>query len=74
MAEKIKITGNVIEKHQATSRIRTVTIINSKVVAGGITNQKREFNIDLPQAYTLFEFISFKSILIKERTIDKVLV
>ena len=76
-AEKIKITGNVIEKNTKQAlEYATVTIINSKsakVVAGGITNPKGEFNIDIsPGTYTIkIEFISFKSILIKERTLDK---
>jgi outer membrane receptor protein involved in Fe transport len=77
MAEKIKITGNVIEKNtKQPLEYATVTVINSKsakTVAGGITNPKGEFNIDVsPGIYTIkIEFISFKSILIKERTLDK---
>jgi outer membrane receptor for ferrienterochelin and colicins len=77
IAEKIKITGNVIEKNtKQPLEYATVTIINSKsakTVAGGITNPKGEFNIDVsPGTYTIkIEFISFKSILIKERTLDK---
>jgi outer membrane receptor for ferrienterochelin and colicins len=77
MTEKIKITGTVIEKiSKQPLEYATVTIINSKnakIVAGGITNPKGEFNIDvLPGIYTIkIEFISFKSILIKERTLDK---
>jgi hypothetical protein len=52
MAEKIKITGNVIEKHQATSRIRDshyYKLKSAKVVAGGITNQKESLILIFPR-------------------------
>jgi outer membrane receptor protein involved in Fe transport len=72
-SEKIKITGNVIEKiSKQPLEYATVTFINStsaKTVAGGITNSKGEFAIDVsPGAYTIsIEFISFKSILLKKQ-------
>jgi outer membrane receptor protein involved in Fe transport len=77
MAEKIKITGSVIEKNTKQAlEYATVTFTNSKsekVVAGGITNPKGEFNIDVaPGIYTIkIEFISFKPFEIKGRTLDK---
>ncbi|NRT15523.1 outer membrane receptor protein involved in Fe transport [Flavobacterium sp. 28A] len=70
--EKIKITGTVIEKiSKQPLEYATVTFIsnkNQKVVAGGITNPKGEFNIDVtPGMYTIkIEFISFKSIELKQ--------
>ncbi|WP_367770848.1 TonB-dependent receptor [Flavobacterium sp. WC2421] len=69
---KIKITGTVIEKiSKQPLEYATVTFINSKnakVIAGGITNTKGEFNIDVfPGMYTIkIEFISFKSIELKQ--------
>ena len=73
MGEKIKITGTVIEKlSKQPLEYATVTFIsskNAKVVAGGITNPKGEFNIDVnPGIYTVkIEFISFKSIELKDK-------
>jgi hypothetical protein len=58
MAEKIKITGNVIEKNTKPLEYATVTVINSKAkktVAGGITNQKENLILMYPQ-----EFIPLK--------------
>tara|TARA_R110000868_G_scaffold57476_7_gene177452 strand:+ start:11183 stop:13663 length:2481 start_codon:yes stop_codon:yes gene_type:complete len=69
---KIKITGTVIEKiSKQPLEYATVTFIsskNAKVIAGGITNPKGEFNIDVfPGMYTIkIEFISFKSIELKQ--------
>ena len=77
ISTKIKITGNVIEKNtKQPLEYATVTFINSqsaKVVAGGITSPKGEFNIEVaPGTYTIkIEFISFKSIVIKDRKLDK---
>ncbi|MEZ7497763.1 outer membrane beta-barrel family protein [Flavobacterium sp. Arc3] len=75
MVERIKITGTVIEKlSKQPLEYATVTFINSKnakVVAGGITNPKGEFNIDVnPGMYTIkIEFISFKSIELKDKAL-----
>lgn len=77
MAEKIKITGNVIEKTtKQPLEYATVSFINSKtakVVAGGITNPKGEFNIDVtPGIYTIkIEFISFKSVEITQKNLKE---
>jgi outer membrane receptor protein involved in Fe transport len=71
--ERIKITGTVIEKTtKQPLEYATVTLINSKnpkMIAGGITSPKGEFNIDvIPGTYNIIiEFISFKSINLKER-------
>jgi outer membrane receptor for ferrienterochelin and colicins len=75
MGEKIKITGTVIEKlSKQPLEYATVTFIsskNAKVVAGGITSPKGEFNIDVnPGIYTVkIEFISFKSIELKDKVL-----
>ncbi|CAM3014840.1 TonB-dependent receptor domain-containing protein [Flavobacterium frigoris] len=75
MGEKIKITGTVIEKiSKQPLEYATVTFTSSKnvkVVAGGITNPKGEFNIDVnPGIYTVkIEFISFKSIELKDKAL-----
>ncbi|MDI1304894.1 MAG: carboxypeptidase-like regulatory domain-containing protein, partial [bacterium] len=63
---KIKITGNVIEKvSKQPLEYATITFLypnNPKPVAGGITNAKGEFDIDVnPGIYDIkIEFISFK--------------
>src|SRR3970040_1612487 len=70
---KIKITGKVIEKgSKQTLEYATITFMNPKspkAVAGGITNPKGEFDIDIiPGTYDIkIEFISFKPIIIKDR-------
>ncbi len=70
---KIKITGKVIEKvSKQTLEYATITFMNPKspkAIAGGITNPKGEFDIEIfPGTYDVkIEFISFKPILIKER-------
>jgi outer membrane receptor for ferrienterochelin and colicins len=75
--ERIKITGTVIEKMgKRPLEYATVTLINSKtakVVAGGITNPKGDFDIDVvPGVYTVkLEFISFKSVLLKDQNLKK---
>lgn len=75
--ERIKITGTVIEKiSKQPLEYATVTFIsskNAKVIAGGITNPKGEFNIDVfPGTYTIkIEFISFKSVTLKEQALKK---
>ncbi|SDW29527.1 outer membrane beta-barrel family protein [Flavobacterium degerlachei] len=76
-AERIKITGTVIEKiSKQPLEYATVTFTNSKsakVIAGGITNPKGEFNIDvIPGTYTIkIEFISFKSIELKDKNLKE---
>lgn len=74
---RIKITGTVIEKvSKQPLEYATVTFINSKsakVVAGGITSAKGEFNIDVnPGTYLIrIEFISFKSIELKDKVLKE---
>lgn len=76
-AAKIKITGKVIEKvSKQPLEYATVTLTNgtsTKAIAGGITNPKGEFDIDvIPGVYNIkIEFISFKPILIKDRELQK---
>jgi len=70
---KIKISGTVIEKvskqHLEYATITFTNGISTKAIAGGITNPKGEFDIDIiPGTYDIkIEFISFKPIIIKER-------
>jgi hypothetical protein len=72
---KIKITGKVIEKTSKQGlEYATITLTNPnfpKAISGGITNPKGEFNIDInPGTYDIkIEFISFKPIIIKERSL-----
>ena len=75
--ERIKITGIVIEKTtKQPLEYATVTFINSKnpkMIAGGITSPKGEFNIDvIPGTYNIkIEFISFKSIDLNQRSLTE---
>lgn len=70
---KIKISGTVIEKvSKQHLEYATITFTNgtsTKAIAGGITNPKGEFNVDIiPGTYDIkIEFISFKPIIIKNR-------
>ncbi|MFA9189205.1 TonB-dependent receptor [Flavobacterium sp. FBOR7N2.3] len=75
--EKVKISGTVIEKTtKQPLEYATVTIIdatNPKIIAGGITNPKGGFSIEVaPGIYNIkIEFISFKSIEYNQRKLDK---
>lgn len=77
LKEKIKITGNVIEKtSKQPLEYATITLTNPKnpkALAGGITNVKGEFDIEIyPGMYTIkIEFISFKPIEIQQRLLQK---
>ena len=70
---KIKISGKIIEKvSKQPLEYATITFTNgasTKSIAGGITNPKGEFSIDvIPGIYDIkIEFISFKPIIIKDR-------
>lgn len=75
-AEKIKITGKVLEKtsHQPLE-YATVTFVNSKYfknTTGGITNEKGEFDINIyPGLYDIkIEFISFKKLIINKKELE----
>ncbi|MBA4319086.1 MAG: TonB-dependent receptor, partial [Flavobacterium sp.] len=74
---KIKITGKVIEKvSKQTLEYATITFSNAKspkAIAGGITNPKGEFDIDIiPGTYDIkIEFISFSPIIIKDRNLTE---
>jgi outer membrane receptor protein involved in Fe transport len=73
---KIKITGNVIEKvSRQPLEYATITFLfpnNPKPIAGGITNAKGEFDVDVvPGIYDIkIEFISFKLNQIKQRSLQ----
>ena len=73
--QKIKITGKVIEKvSKQPLEYATITFLlpnNAKPVAGGITNPKGEFDIEVnPGVYDIkIEFISFKINEIKQKNL-----
>ena len=73
---KIKITGKVVEKtSKQPLEYATVTFLapnNPKPVAGGITNPKGEFDIEIkPGVYDIkIEFISFKINEIKQKKLQ----
>ncbi|RVT76497.1 TonB-dependent receptor [Flavobacterium sufflavum] len=75
--EKVKISGTVIEKvSKQPLEYATITITdtkNPKPIAGGITNAKGNFSIEVaPGIYTIkIEFISFKSVQFNQRDIQK---
>ena len=74
---KIKISGTVIEKvSKLPLEYATITFTNAtstKALAGGVTNPKGEFSIDIaPGTYDIkIEFISFKHILIKDKNLQE---
>jgi outer membrane receptor for ferrienterochelin and colicins len=74
---KIKVTGKIVDKiSNQPLEYATITLKNTKnpkAIAGGITNNKGEFDIDVfPGAYDIaIEFISFKTIEIKEKNITE---
>jgi hypothetical protein len=73
-AKKVKITGNVIEKvSKQALEYATITLTNNrnpKIVFGGITNAKGEFDIEINAgSYDVkIEFISFKATELKQQT------
>ena len=77
VAPKIKITGKVVEKiSKQPLEYATITFLlpnNPKPVAGGITNPKGEFEIEVkPGTYDIkIEFISFKITEIKQKNLQK---
>ena len=74
---KIKISGKIIEKgSKQPLEYATITFINPKApkaIAGGITNPKGEFDIDIvPGTYDIkIEFISFIPTLLKDQKLTK---
>jgi hypothetical protein len=72
---KIKVTGIIIDKEsQKPLEYATITFTHTrfpKIVGGGITNSKGEFEASIPAGiYTIkADFISFKSFTITERTL-----
>lgn len=73
---KVKVTGKVFEKVSKQpleyATISITALNDTKVIAGGITNPKGEFEIAVaPGVYDIkIEFISFKPTEIKQRTIE----
>lgn len=76
-AIKVKITGKVVEKiSQQPLEYATITFLNPKnpkAIAGGITNAKGEFDIDINTGLydVQIEFISFKPFVIKSRKLTE---
>jgi outer membrane receptor for ferrienterochelin and colicins len=74
-SKKIKITGSVIEKtSKQPLEYATITFFlpnNPKAIAGGITNNKGEFDVDVNAGtYDIkIEFISFQATEIKQKTL-----
>ncbi|MGL2987719.1 TonB-dependent receptor domain-containing protein [Flavobacterium sp. RSSA_27] len=72
---KLKVTGKVIEKNSKQPlEYATITLKNTsnpKIIAGGVTNNKGEFTIDVASGTydIVVEFISFKSKEIKQKNI-----
>lgn len=77
LAKKIKITGTVVEKiSKQPLGYATITFQNPKnpkAIAGGITNEKGEFDVDINSGtYDIkIEFISFKSTEIKGKKLEE---
>lgn len=75
--ERVKISGTVIEKvSKQPLEYATITITdtkNPKAIAGGITNAKGGFSIEVaPGIYDIkIEFISFKSVVFNQRNFEK---
>lgn len=73
---KVKVTGKIIEKTtQQPLEYATVAFYsgnNPKAVAGGVSDSKGEFSIDVPEGTynIIFEFISFESTRMDNRRID----
>jgi outer membrane receptor protein involved in Fe transport len=76
-AKKVKITGTVIEKvSKQALEYATLTFVNNrnpKVIFGGITNAKGEFDIEINAgSYDVkIEFISFKATEIKQQSFNE---
>ena len=72
---KIKVTGIIIDKEsQKPLEYATITFTHTrfpKIVGGGITNSKGEFEASIPAgSYNIkADFISFKSFMITDRTL-----
>ena len=73
---KIKITGTIVEKtSQQPLEYATITLINTqnpKIIGGGITDNKGQFEASVPSGtYNIkFEFISFKPFLLAEKLLQ----
>lgn len=73
---KVKVTGKIIEKTtQQPLEYATVAFYsgnNPKAVAGGVSDSKGEFSIDVPKGTynIIFEFISFESTRMENRRVD----
>lgn len=76
-AKKIKVTGKVLDNtSKQPLEYATIALVNTKnpkAIAGGITNNKGEFDIDVnPGVYDIkIEFISFKPTEIKAKSITE---
>lgn len=74
---KVKVTGKIVEKKSNQPlEFATITLKNQKnpkAISGGITNNKGEYEADvIPGVYDItIEFISFKSVEIKGKSITE---
>jgi len=77
LGKKIKISGNVLENvNKQPLEYATLTFVNSKnpkIVTGGITNAKGEFDVIISAGIydVTIEFISFKSTIIKQQNLQE---
>ena len=75
--KKVKITGKVIAKSNNQpleyTEVRLINATTNKVVTGGLTDAKGEFNIDAPAGnYNVnVEFLSFKPLQLKNKSIQE---
>ncbi|RXR23022.1 outer membrane beta-barrel family protein [Flavobacterium stagni] len=75
--KKVKITGKVIAKSNNQpleyTEVRLISTATNKVVTGGLTDAKGEFNIDAPAGnYNVnVEFLSFKPLELKNKSIQE---
>jgi outer membrane receptor for ferrienterochelin and colicins len=76
-SKKVTVTGKIVEKDSNQPlEYTTISLVNNKtnkVTAGGITNAKGDFSFEAsPGNYTVkIEFISFKPLEIKDKTITE---
>ncbi len=77
LGKKIKISGNVLENvNKQPLEYATLTFVNSKnpkIVTGGITNAKGEFDVIISAGIydVTIEFISFKPTILKQQNLQE---
>ncbi|WP_062058520.1 outer membrane beta-barrel family protein [Aquimarina longa] len=77
ISKKVILSGKIVEKQQQQSlEFATITVmdpVSNKIISGGITSIKGEFEIEIPLGtYTIkAEYISFKPYIVKNIIINK---